>query len=107
MPGVLRAKVDGNWVDIGIGAVDEVFVGPTAPTDTNVQLWYDTDAPAFGMVEYNTYVPTLGVIAIGTGGSALNEGAYTFVGGPSVGDRGILAIQGRIIFGTTTPTFPG
>jgi len=46
MVGVLKARVGGSWVDIAAGAIDEVWVGPDAPTDPNVQMWYDTDAPA-------------------------------------------------------------
>lgn len=44
---VLRARVGGVWVDVG-GGVDEVSVGATAPTDSAVELWYDTSAvPVF------------------------------------------------------------
>ena len=51
--GVLYAKVAGGWVPIsgtatGVfnAAVDEVWVGPTAPVDPNVELWVDSDVPA-------------------------------------------------------------
>jgi hypothetical protein len=43
--GVLRARVGGAWVDIG-GDRDQVWVNPSAPTDPNIELWYDTDAPS-------------------------------------------------------------
>jgi hypothetical protein len=41
--GVLRARVGGQWIDIG-GTTDAVWVDPNAPTDPNMELWYDTDA---------------------------------------------------------------
>lgn len=54
-----------------------------------------------------TYTPALGIIAIGTGGSALNIARYTFIGPAASGSRGILFMSGRIVFGTTGATFPG
>jgi hypothetical protein len=41
--GVLRVKVGTNWVDVG-GSSDPVWVDPNAPTDPNIDIWYDTDA---------------------------------------------------------------
>ena len=42
--GILRVKVNGQWVDIGTGG-DEVFVGPNDPgANSGLDLWYDTDA---------------------------------------------------------------
>lgn len=40
--GVLKAKVDGVWVEVG-GVADAVWTGPDAPTDSNLDLWVDTD----------------------------------------------------------------
>lgn len=40
---VLYARVGGAWVTVG-GGSDEVFIGATAPTDSAVELWYDTAA---------------------------------------------------------------
>jgi hypothetical protein len=40
---VLYARVGGAWVPVG-GGSDEVHIGPTEPTDSAVELWYDTDA---------------------------------------------------------------
>src|SRR5207344_1253726 len=39
----LKARIAGAWVTIPTGA-DEVFVGPTAPTDSATELWYDSSA---------------------------------------------------------------
>src|SRR6187399_917519 len=40
---VLKARVGGAWVAVPMaGGPDEVFVGPTAPTDSATELWYDT-----------------------------------------------------------------
>lgn len=39
---VLKAKVGGQWVEVGGG--DEVFVGPDDP-GAAYELWYDTDDP--------------------------------------------------------------
>lgn len=63
------------------------FIGPPAP---------------FG----GTYTPTLTALATGTGGSPQNTATYLFVGGPAVGDMGLLFIKGLIAFGTTGPTYP-
>jgi len=46
--GVLRVKVSGNWVDVG-GSADVVWVNPDAPTDPNIEMWYDTDAFGLGL----------------------------------------------------------
>jgi hypothetical protein len=74
MAGALKIKVDGVWVDYGVGVPDEVYVGPTAPTDANVQLWYDTDEPAglnpnvaWGQVATASYLS--GAVTIATGGT--------------------------------------
>jgi hypothetical protein len=41
---VLNARIGGVWVPVG-GGTEEVSVGPTAPTDPGIEMWYDTDAP--------------------------------------------------------------
>jgi hypothetical protein len=51
--GVLKAWVNGAWVPVGGGssgggASDVVWVDPNAPTDPNIELWYDTDASGSG-----------------------------------------------------------
>ena len=44
---ILYAKVDDEWVAVSSGASsgNEVYIGPTAPSDPNIELWFDTDAP--------------------------------------------------------------
>jgi hypothetical protein len=56
-------------------------------------------------VETGTYTPTLTGMAIGTGGS-VNTGSWTFIGGPDVGDSGVLVWEWRLVFGTSGATFP-
>lgn len=51
-----------------------------------------------------TYTPTLANLAIGTGGTPINSAKYTFVGFPA---GGVLHVEGRIKFGTTSVTLPG
>ena len=46
-----------------------------------------------------TYTPTLGGMAIGTGGSAANTASFNFIGG-------VLFVEGSVIFGTSGQTFP-
>lgn len=46
-----------------------------------------------------TYAPTLGGMAIGTGGSAANTASFNFIGG-------LLIVEGNIVFGTSGQTFP-
>lgn len=53
----------------GGGGTDEVWVGPTAPSDPNIELWYDSDAPspsnidrwnsAWGIIATGTFIPPL------------------------------------------------
>jgi hypothetical protein len=86
MVGVLKARVGGSWVDIAAGAIDEVWVGPSAPTDPNVQMWFDTDAPAvqdanvaWGYIGSDT---TSGQVALST--TAADMGArVTWTANPS------------------------
>lgn len=46
--GVLKAKVDGAWVEVGGSgsSADVLWTGPDAPTDPTIELWADTDATA-------------------------------------------------------------
>lgn len=44
MPGVLKALINGAWVNIPAG-MDEVWISPTEPTNPGIELWYDTDEP--------------------------------------------------------------
>jgi hypothetical protein len=48
--GVLRALVNGQWVDVA-GGNDEVFVGPDDPALSipTAELWYDTDDTVSGL----------------------------------------------------------
>lgn len=81
--GVLKAKVGGVWVPVGVQG------GPNA------------------QVETGSYVPVLTGMAVGTGGSAQNTAGFHYVGGLSAGNAGMLMAAGVIVFGTTGPTFPG
>lgn len=80
--GVLKARVGGVWVPVSFGE----------PIPVRVQS--------------GTWTPTLTGIAIGTGGTPLNIAAYTYVGGPNIGDRGIMSARGQVRFGTTGVTLP-
>lgn len=51
-----------------------------------------------------TYTPTLVGMAIGTGGSAANAAAWTYMG--NADGNGELRIEGGIVFGTAGTTFP-
>ena len=97
--GVLYARVGGAWVP-ALG-VNEVAVGTDAPTDPDVELWYDTDDPGLGLIggQSAAYTPTLTTFVIGAGG--VNNARYTYVGGPSVGDIGLINCYGRLVLGSS------
>jgi hypothetical protein len=57
-------------------------------------------------VSEGSYTPTLTGMAIGTGGGATNTADWTFVGGPNVGDVGLMHIDWELIFGASGATFP-
>lgn len=57
-------------------------------------------------VSRGTYVPSLLGIAVGTGGSAFNQGRWQFVGGTTSGSYGLLNLNVALRFGTTGTTFP-
>jgi hypothetical protein len=63
-----------------------------------------TQADIAALFTSGTYTPTLGNMAIGTGGTPTNTASYTFVGFPA---GGVLTVEGSIKFGTTAPTLPG
>ncbi len=56
------------------------------------------DRPA-AIEQHGSYTPALTNVTLGTGGSS--SGEYTFVGGPLVGDHGILSVDGIIALGTS------
>ncbi len=74
-PGVLKAKVNDVWRNVtgsfagGGTGTDEVWIGPSAPSDPAIELWYDSDAPsaqsvdrwnsAWGIIAVGTFVPPL------------------------------------------------
>lgn len=62
-----------------------------------------TQADIAALFASGTYTPTLGNMAIGTGGTPTNTAKYTFVGFPA---GGILTVEGSIKFGTTGVTLP-
>jgi hypothetical protein len=88
VPEVL-VRIDGAWVPLG-GGGDEVFVGPDAPADSAVELWYDTDAiPALdiaklprGQVGYQLG-PTTDTIFSNTGSVAIPGTAVTWTADPT------------------------
>jgi hypothetical protein len=93
-------------------AVDQISSGPTAPTNPDAELWYDTSdtgvsLPNGAYIQRGTYTPTLTGMAVGTGG--INTAEYVYVGGANVGDYGTLSVRGNITLGTsgfTVPTTP-
>lgn len=102
---VLKARIGGAWVTLP-GGTDEVWVGSTAPTDSATELWYDTSAVPQSLVEKATYTPVLTGMVLGSGGSVETTLNYVYVGEVGVGGRGILSVDGRLMFGTTGATFP-
>lgn len=62
-----------------------------------------TEANIAALFTSGTYTPTLGNLAIGTGGTPINSAKYTFVGFPA---GGVLTVEGAIKFGSTAPTLP-
>jgi hypothetical protein len=103
--GTLKARVSGVWVPVTQGGL--LIPGGVAGEVLVKQSAVNGDAAWGALVQSGTYTPTLTNIAVGTGGSAQNSADYLFVGGPSVGDKGILMVSGRIVFGTTGATLPG
>jgi hypothetical protein len=77
--------------------IDNVIAGQFIDPD-----WGNDVATALNLVEAfsGSYTPTLGGMAIGSGGSAANIAHYVF-------QSGHLFVDGAITFGTTGPTFPG
>lgn len=63
-----------------------------------------TQADIAALFASGTYTPTLGAMAVGTGGTPTNSAKYTFVGFPA---GGVLTVEGKIKFGTTSVTLPG
>lgn len=53
-----------------------------------------------------SYTPTWTGVVPGSGTGFLNVGNYSWVGGPDVGDVGLLTININMRFGATSPTFP-
>jgi len=95
-----------GWLlDSGSGGTDEVWIGPTQPTDSAIELWYDTDDVSAGAGMWNT---AWGQLARGTisGGQIQTAAASTDVGAPLVvavaaGRRYRLRFQ-AFIYGDTT-----
>lgn len=100
-------KLDENWaeqvadainVDLA-GALSDIaaLLGDVATLIADVAT-LDLTKAGF---ETGTFSPTLTNINIGTGGSALNSAIYHYVGGPNIGDSGLLTVTGRITLGTS------
>lgn len=68
---------------------------------------YGPSSLPIATVERGTWTPTLTNFAVGTGGSATNTAAYTWVGSNLSSDDGILYMNGSITFGTSGATLPG
>lgn len=100
-----------QWVFAG-GGDTEPYVGPEPPiVVTDGKLWWDTDDTSIlpmtvNLAQSGTYTPTLTGMNIGTGGSAINSAIYSYVGGPNIGDKGLLSLEGVVIFGTSGATYP-
>jgi hypothetical protein len=111
---VLKAKVDGAWVPVssgggggGGGGTDEVWVNPTEPTDPNIELWFDSDAPSPTYVD--RWNSAWGIVAVGSfiGGSSYplpvgttkitNDLPFTSI----PGRRYRMVLQLRVISATT------
>src|SRR5690606_2136884 len=94
----------------------DVAVGPYAPTDPVAAFAgriagldariraLELAASRPGSIIGGTYAPTLGVIGVGTGGSAANTARWRLV---RIGQLGELHLAGIIRFGTSGATFPG
>lgn len=71
-----------------------------ANLDVISETWVDAVKDGLNTGVFSgSYTPTLGGIAVGTGGSATNIAYYSYVGG-------LLVVQGTIQFGTAGQTFP-
>lgn len=108
---LILTKNDASTVNAGnvrglTGAPGEVTNASLVATLANYATDAEVAALFSGFVVKATYTPTLTGMAIGTGGSAANGGYYTYIGGPSVGNAGIMHAEGRVIFGTSGTTFP-
>lgn len=57
-----------------------------------------------GLIVTGSYTPTLVGVVVGSGGT--NGANYTYIGGPDVGDSGLLTVEGEIVFGSSGQTFP-
>lgn len=87
----IAALENGSGGGGGSGA-EEVFIGPNDP-GLPFELWYDTDAvsPSGAIVQEGTYTPAWTLFNPGSTGVV--SAHYIFVGGPAVGDFGVLTIQ--------------
>lgn len=59
------------------------------------------------MAATGVYTPPLVGMVVGSGGGALNSATWTYVGGPNVGDVGLLHITGMILLGSSGASVPG
>jgi hypothetical protein len=63
MTGALKAKVGGNWVPITYTASNEVQVSPDQPTESSVELWYDSDEDDNAVDAANYWNSAWGIVA--------------------------------------------
>jgi len=102
-------KLDGTWQTVPITGPPGagVPVGGLAGQVLTKQSATDRDTTWTTPVVMvsGTYVPVCTNFNVGSGG-AINTADYVFIGGPNVGDRGILSVYGYLIFGSSGTTFP-
>lgn len=85
-----------------------------APTTPIASAWGNAVADAVNAlqasplahIQSGLYVPALSGLATGTGGTPQNDADFVYVGGPNVGNVGIITVRWYFRFGTTGQTFP-
>jgi hypothetical protein len=94
--GVLRALVNGQWVDVS-GGNDEVFIGPDDPALSNpgVELWYDTDDTASGL-PWNVAWGLVGSASITASSPLVTTGTPTDVPGLAVPFTAVLGRRYKV-----------
>lgn len=85
----IKARVGGNWVDLATAYGSNVWVGPEAPTNPNMEFWVDTDA-VLASVPWNAPA-----YSTNWAGFSTNAAMYR-----KIGD--IVYLQGGIIWGAGT-----
>lgn len=97
---VLKARIGGAWQEVGLVQADEVWIGPTAPTDPSVELWYDSDAPDNPLNASNVAFTPGGFVAATNVQSAIAEVS-------DEAPKGIIAWKGGTHSTASVPVGPG